>query len=352
MIEGLLEGLEALLGPARIRGGSAAAQVAGLGPPALPAGWSSPATQPLVNHHGGLDSAGEVFAAGDDETKTQVDSAAGAVRDGKNQMSAIKDDYHRNRDRLAPAASNPEVSARMAELDRQRAADGANTIRATLSRLPSAGAGRAALAPMLAQMMPAASAPANAIMPALGAPVRMLQALPGLTAPAVGMLGGLTVPHTTSHTGTPPHQPNTINAASRVAGADLPPGVASEKGLQKDTILAARAVSAAFPEIATIGGYRPDSLPWHPNGQAIDVMIPDPMSPHGKSLGDQVLQFALQHTNAFHINHVIWQQRMYNADGTSVLMHDRGSPTQNHMDHVHIATNGGGYPHSGEVYSL
>ena len=138
----------------------------------------------------------------------------------------------------------------------------------------------------------------------------------------------------------------------RTAGGDLPPGVGSEKGLQKDTILAERAVSAAFPEIRDIGGYRPDSLPWHPQGKAIDVMIPDPTSPHGKALGDAVLRFALQHKDAFNINHVIWRQTIYSPDGSSQLMENRGSPTANHFDHVHIATNGGGYPRGGEAYRL
>ena len=138
----------------------------------------------------------------------------------------------------------------------------------------------------------------------------------------------------------------------RSAGGDLPPGVGSEKGLQKDTILAERAVSAAFPEIRDIGGYRPDSLPWHPQGKAIDVMIPDPTSPHGKALGDAVLRFALQHKDAFNINHVIWRQTIYSPDGSSQLMENRGSPTANHFDHVHIATNGGGYPRGGEAYRL
>jgi hypothetical protein len=145
---------------------------------------------------------------------------------------------------------------------------------------------------------------------------------------------------------------STASLVGRSAGGDLPPGVGSEKGLQKDTILAERAVSAAFPEIRTIGGFRPDSLPWHPNGQAIDVMIPDPSSAHGKALGDAVLRFALQHRDAFSLNHVIWRQTLYNPDGSSQLMDNRGSPTQNHMDHVHIATNGGGYPRGGEVYRL
>ncbi|ORW07226.1 hypothetical protein AWC14_25075 [Mycobacterium kyorinense] len=122
--------------------------------------------------------------------------------------------------------------------------------------------------------------------------------------------------------------------------------------MQRDTILAARAVSAAFPEIRDIGGARPDSLPWHPQGKAIDVMIPNPTSAHGKALGDAILRFALQHSREFSLNHVIWQQTLYNPDGSSSHMEDRGSPTQNHMDHVHIATNGGGYPRGGEVYRL
>jgi hypothetical protein len=166
-----------------------------------------------------------------------------------------------------------------------------------------------------------------------------LAALPGSLMGSRGASGG-------AGAGSP------ASLVGRSAGGELPPGVGSEKGLQKDTILAERAVSAAFPEISTIGGYRPDSLKWHPNGQAIDVMIPDPSSPHGKALGDAVLRFALQHKDAFNLNHVIWRQTLYNPDGSSQLMENRGSPTQNHMDHVHIATNGGGYPRGGEVYRV
>lgn len=81
-------------------------------------------------------------------------------------------------------------------------------------------------------------------------------------------------------------------------------------------------------------------------------MIPNPNSPEGKALGDRVLQFALAHKERFNMNHIIWRQTMYNPDGSHYVMGDRGSPTQNHMDHVHIATNGGGMPHAGERYHL
>ena len=63
--------------------------------------------------------------------------------------------------------------------------------------------------------------------------------------------------------------------ANREVPFALPAGVASEEGLQVKTIWAARAISVMFPEITNIGGFRQDPLKWHPNGLAIDVMIPN-----------------------------------------------------------------------------
>jgi hypothetical protein len=78
----------------------------------------------------------------------------------------------------------------------------------------------------------------------------------------------------------------------------LPESVAREKGLQVKTVLAARAVSATFPEILDIGGVRSDPLKWHPHGLAIDVMIPNARSAAGKALGDSVLAYVLQNASA------------------------------------------------------
>lgn len=139
-------------------------------------------------------------------------------------------------------------------------------------------------------------------------------------------------------------------AAHPIPPPTLPVGVAQEQGLQVDTILAARAVSAAFPEILTIGGVRPDSLRWHPHGMAIDVMIPNAHTPAGKALGDSVLAYVLQNAKRFDLNHVIWRQTIYKPDGSQRAMPDRGGDTANHYDHVHIATDGGGYPQDGQTY--
>lgn len=130
----------------------------------------------------------------------------------------------------------------------------------------------------------------------------------------------------------------------------LPAGRASEKGLQVETILAARAVSARFPQILDIGGVRADSMKWHPNGQAIDVMIPNYATPEGKALGDKIVAYALDNADRFGVNHVIFRQQIYSRGRAPRMMSDRGGATANHFDHVHIATNGGGFPTGHETY--
>jgi hypothetical protein len=125
-----------------------------------------------------------------------------------------------------------------------------------------------------------------------------------------------------------------VAARYRVAAAVpelLPKGDASESGLQVKTILAARAISAAFPEIEDIGGVRPDPLPWHPNGLAIDVTIPNP----GTAVRKNAARFAMQDA--------IWRGTYYTPNGSQ-------AGGYGHYDHVHITTTGGGYPEGGEVY--
>jgi hypothetical protein len=124
----------------------------------------------------------------------------------------------------------------------------------------------------------------------------------------------------------------------------LPAGVAPERGLQVKTILVARAISATFPEISSIGGVRPDSLRWHPNGLALDVMIPNHGSSAGIALGNQIVAFVMKHAARFGMQDAIWRGTYYTPAGAA------GSGGYGHYDHVHITTTGGGYPTGGEVY--
>lgn len=132
-----------------------------------------------------------------------------------------------------------------------------------------------------------------------------------------------------------PGQRAVIDNAAAAPPVDLPEslpvGVASEVGLQANTIVAARAVSARFPQIADIDGVRPDSKPWHPSGLAIDIMIPNPSSPEGIALGDEILAFAMSNAARFGLQDVIWRGTYYTPSGPQASGYG-------HYDHVHITT--------------
>jgi hypothetical protein len=153
-----------------------------------------------------------------------------------------------------------------------------------------------------------------------------------------------------------PTEAELLAASAPVAGQDfqfaLPAGIAPEGGLQVHTIWVARAISVMFPEIKTIGGYRQDPLPWHPNGLAIDVMIPDHHSDAGIALGNQIAGYALAMAKTWGVIHVIWRQGFYPAQAAPSWTANYGNETANHMDHVHIATDGGGRPTGKETYFL
>jgi hypothetical protein len=140
--------------------------------------------------------------------------------------------------------------------------------------------------------------------------------------------------------------PVELVSASRWRTVDrtLPVGVAPERGLQVKTILAARAISAAFPEIHEIGGVRPDPLPWHPNGLALDMMIPNPGTPEGIALGNEIVAYVLKNAARFGMQDAIWRGVYYTPNG------GQRSGGYGHYDHVHVTTTGGGYPTGSEIY--
>lgn len=123
----------------------------------------------------------------------------------------------------------------------------------------------------------------------------------------------------------------------------LPLGIAPEQGLQVKTILTSRSISAAFPEIHSIGGVRPDALRWHPDGLALDVMIPNPGSAQGIALGNEIVAYVMKNAGRFGIQDAIWRGTYYTPSGP------RGGG-MGHFDHVHVTTFGGGYPTGSEMY--
>jgi hypothetical protein len=84
--------------------------------------------------------------------------------------------------------------------------------------------------------------------------------------------------------------------------------------------------------IKTIGGvaqrsYQSD----HPKGLALDFMC-------SRSQGDSLAAFAVANHKQLNITYVIWRQRIWSINHPGwKAMEDRGSPTANHMDHVHVS---------------
>jgi len=119
---------------------------------------------------------------------------------------------------------------------------------------------------------------------------------------------------------------------SGLSTAPCPDGSATESGLTSSAVRLYRAVCAAFPALTTYGGYDPHGE--HADGRAIDFMISDP------SLGQAVAYWVQAHASELGIYDIIWQQHIWTPERSSEgwrYMEDRGSPTANHYDHVHVS---------------
>lgn len=124
-------------------------------------------------------------------------------------------------------------------------------------------------------------------------------------------------------------------ASGGISDAPCPVSSDIESGLLPDADKVYRAVCANFPQVKTYGGYRPDGE--HSHGQAVDIMV------YGDSgTGQQIADWLQAHASELNLYDIIWQQHIWTPVRASEgwrLMPDRGSPTANHMDHVHVAVN-------------
>lgn len=95
------------------------------------------------------------------------------------------------------------------------------------------------------------------------------------------------------------------------------------------------AIRQNYPQIATMYGYRPDPLPDHPSGRAVDIMMP--RGANDQALGDQIAAYLQANADSLNIEYLIWRQRIWiNGQGGWTWMADRGGITANHYDHVHV----------------
>lgn len=131
------------------------------------------------------------------------------------------------------------------------------------------------------------------------------------------------------------HKPAPQPSAAGVVFQPCAATASVESGLVPGAIRAWEAVCNAFPQVATYGGLA--DRPEHDTGHAVDAMV------YGDSaLGMRIAAFLQAHAAELNLYDIIWQQHIWTPVRASEgwrLMPDRGSPTANHMDHVHFAVN-------------
>ena len=116
--------------------------------------------------------------------------------------------------------------------------------------------------------------------------------------------------------------PATDNYASQAAALGL--GANAQKVYS--------AVRTQFPDMTNIGGYRAGDPGDHGTGSAVDIMV-------SGARGEQVAAWVRANAGSLNVKYVIYQQQILFPNGTSKMMEDRGDPTQNHFDHVHVSVN-------------
>lgn len=82
----------------------------------------------------------------------------------------------------------------------------------------------------------------------------------------------------------------------------------------------------------------------HHSRRAVDFMTTHHGWGNDRAVGDWIAQHCIDNAARYGVSHVIWRQRIYPAWGSLQaahgggwrLMEDRGSTTENHMDHPHV----------------
>lgn len=98
---------------------------------------------------------------------------------------------------------------------------------------------------------------------------------------------------------------------------------------------AAELIGTQF-NVDTILGWRASArdITGHPAGRAIDLMTYD-----DRKKGRAIVAYALANADALGLQYAIFEQTYFEPGKPPDPMEDRGSPTQNHMDHPHLNFN-------------
>lgn len=122
-------------------------------------------------------------------------------------------------------------------------------------------------------------------------------------------------------------------------------GLAAEAGLTPDALRVLRCARQQFPSITDIGGVRPDPLPDHPSGRAVDLMIPNYKTAAGKAFGWTVARWLQANHKQLGVSYVIFDNKIWNIarndEGWRTYRADgQGDDSSLHYNHVHVTVFG------------
>jgi uncharacterized protein YraI len=123
---------------------------------------------------------------------------------------------------------------------------------------------------------------------------------------------------------------------SGISQAPCPSGSSVEDGLTPDAIRVHRALCHRYPQFTSFLGLR-SSSGYHGEGRALDCMISN------TTVGWDAANWLRANASKLGVMEVIYRQQIWTVQRSSDgwrSMEDRGSPTANHMDHVHVSVYG------------
>lgn len=98
-------------------------------------------------------------------------------------------------------------------------------------------------------------------------------------------------------------------AAHQTATANAYPAMIGTAGLRANAANLATYIANTYPGVSSIGGVRPDRLPDHPSGRAIDVMVGG-----NTALGNQIYADIMGNPGRFNISYALWQNNAAHRD--------------------------------------
>jgi uncharacterized protein YgiM (DUF1202 family) len=135
---------------------------------------------------------------------------------------------------------------------------------------------------------------------------------------------------------TKPKTQSSSGGSGGISGAPCSGGSSVESGLTPDAIRVHRALCHRYPQFTSFLGRR-SSGGNHGSGRALDCMISD------SSVGWNAAKWVRANAKTLGVSEVIYRQHIWTVQRSSDgwrSMSDRGSPTANHMDHVHVSVYG------------